>query len=171
MQSLEVISLNIWQILISLCNLLILFLLMKKFLYKPVRKMLSERQKAIDDSFEKAKEAENDANESKRLWNEKLKGAETEAGKIIKSAVTNAEKRSDEIIFSAKEEASYIKQQAQNDIELEKKKAEDEIKNEIADVSAALAGKLLEREINESDHRAFVNNFIDNIGEADAEDN
>ena len=171
MQSLDVISLNIWQILISLCNLLILFLLMKKFLYKPVRKMLSERQKTIDDGFERAKEAESDANESKRLWDEKLKGAETEAGRIIKSAVTNAEKRSDEIILSAKAEASYIKQQAQNDIELEKKKAEDEIKNEIADVSAALAGKLLEREINESDHRAFVGQFIDSIGEADAEDN
>ena len=171
MQSLEVISLNIWQILISLCNMLILFLLMKKFLYKPVRKMLSERQKTIDEGFRKASEAESDANESKRLWDEKLKGAETEAGRIIKSAVTNAEKRSDEIILSAREEASYIKQQAQNDIELEKKKAEDEIKNEIADVSAALAGKLLEREINESDHRAFVGQFIDSIGEADAEDN
>ena len=44
MPTLDVISVNIWSILISLCNLLILFFIIKKFLYKPVRKMLAERQ-------------------------------------------------------------------------------------------------------------------------------
>lgn len=43
MQSLEVFSLNLWQMLISLCNLIILFLILKKFLYKPVRRALEEQ--------------------------------------------------------------------------------------------------------------------------------
>ena len=42
MPSLDVISINLWQILISLCNLLILFLILKKFLYKPVRRVMQE---------------------------------------------------------------------------------------------------------------------------------
>ena len=42
MQSLEVISVNIWHILISLCNLLILFLIVKRFLFKPVKKALEK---------------------------------------------------------------------------------------------------------------------------------
>ena len=47
MQSLDVISINIWQIIISLCNLLIIYLILRKFLYAPVRKMLDEREQAV----------------------------------------------------------------------------------------------------------------------------
>lgn len=46
---LQVVSVNIWQILISLANLLLLFLILKKFLYKPVKKVLDARKAAIDE--------------------------------------------------------------------------------------------------------------------------
>ena len=49
MQSLDVISVNIWQILISLCNLVILFLILKKFLFKPVQKVTQTRRAELDD--------------------------------------------------------------------------------------------------------------------------
>ena len=48
MQTLEVISVNVWQIIISLCNLLILFLIIKKFLFQPVQKMLDKRKASLD---------------------------------------------------------------------------------------------------------------------------
>ena len=44
MQNLSVISINIWQILISLVNLLLLTLAIKKFLFKPVQKVLETRR-------------------------------------------------------------------------------------------------------------------------------
>ena len=65
MQSLEVISANIWQIIISLCNLVILFLLLKKFLYKPVREMLAKRKALIDGVYADADKAKSEALESK----------------------------------------------------------------------------------------------------------
>ena len=55
MQSLEVISVNLWQILISLVNLFLLFLILKRFLYKPVKSVLEQRQKELDDQYEAAK--------------------------------------------------------------------------------------------------------------------
>ena len=61
MQSLDIISVNLWQILISLANLTILFLLLKKFLYKPVTKMLEQRQAEIDSSYNDAENAKKDA--------------------------------------------------------------------------------------------------------------
>ena len=67
MQSLEVISVNLWQILISLLNLLILFLLFKKFLFKPVNKMLAKRQSEIDSKYEAADSAKRAAEEDKLL--------------------------------------------------------------------------------------------------------
>ena len=57
MQTLEIISVNLWQILISLANLTILFLLVKKFLYKPVKKVLAQRQSEIDSHYDAAKQA------------------------------------------------------------------------------------------------------------------
>ena len=49
MQFLDVISVNIWAILASLANLLILTLIIKKFLFKPVKKIVDARRKTIDD--------------------------------------------------------------------------------------------------------------------------
>ena len=65
MQSLEVFSLNLWQMIISLCNLVILFLILKKFLYKPVRKALEDRKLAVDGVYADAQKALDTANASK----------------------------------------------------------------------------------------------------------
>lgn len=167
MQSSEVISVNIWQIIISLCNLLILFLLLKKFLYKPVKKVLEERQKLIDERFESAEKAEKLALSSKKSYEEKLSNAQTEAEEIIKEANKKAERRSDKIILNAKEKADTIIRQAETDAKLEMQKAKSEIKREITEVSSMLTEKLLEREIQSADHRSFIDSFIEKIGDND----
>ena len=75
MQSLDVISVNIWQILISLINLLIMFLIIKKFLFKPVNNMLAKRQAELDSKYEAADSAMSNAEKNENLWNEKIKPA------------------------------------------------------------------------------------------------
>ena len=72
MPTLDVISVNIWSILISLCNLLILFFIIKKFLYKPVRKMLAERQAAVDKVYSEADEALRSAEQDRLTYSQKL---------------------------------------------------------------------------------------------------
>lgn len=165
MQSLDVISVNIWQILISLLNLLIIFLIFKKFLYKPVRKFLDSRQKTVDEQYRRAEDAENSALKSREEYEEKLRNAELRADEIIKSATATADLRGNRIITDAKEKADGMLKQAESEIELEKKKAEDDIRREIADVSSVLTEKVLEREINRDDHREFIDSFIKGIGD------
>lgn len=167
MQSLDVISVNLWQIIISLLNLLLLFLIIKKFLFGPVKNVLQKRQQEIDEKYELAEKANTDAQENKEKWEEKLNDAKDEADSIIKTATMNASKRSDKIIAEAKDKADSIMRQAENDIILERKKSEDSIKKEIVDVSAALTEKMLNREINENDHRAIIDSFIKEIGDND----
>ena len=58
MQNLEIISVNIWNILISLANLVILFLILKHFLFKPVKKVMDERAKSIQDGYDNAEKAQ-----------------------------------------------------------------------------------------------------------------
>lgn len=170
MQSLEVISVNIWAILISLCNLLIIFLILKKFLFGPVKKVLGERQADIDSQYNAAANAEAEALQNKKIYEEKLKTAKDEAQDIIEDASAIASSRGEALIKEAQSKAEAIVRAAETEAELERKKAQADIKDEIISVSAALSEKMLSREINADDHKALIDSFIDEIGENDVSD-
>ena len=167
MQTLDVISVNLWQIVISLANLVIIFLIVKKFLFKPVENVLSKRQNEIDKQYENAAMAEKTAEESKHEWELKMQSAKDEAEEIIKDAEFAAENRGEKIIAQANEKADAIMRRAEKEAELEYKKSEEKIKQEIVGVSAALAEKILDREIKEEDHHKFIESFIENMGESE----
>ncbi len=162
---LDVISVNIWSIVISLCNLIILFLIIRHFLFKPVNKVLDERQSAIDTDYSNAKTALDNAKKTEDEWNAKITEADKCADGIIKEATEAADRRGDEIVAEAKKQADSIVDRARNEMELERRKSEETIKKQIADVSVAVAGKLLNREISEEDHHKIIDSFIDEIGE------
>jgi len=164
-ETLDIISVNLWQMAASLLNLLLLFLIIKKFLYNRVKKMLQDRQNTIDGNYEAAEKAKEEALSEKIAYEEKIKDAKEEAAQIIKSATNTAELRGERIVAEAKEKADGIVRRAETEAELELKKAEDRIKQEIVDVSALLAEKMLEREIKADDHKAMIDSFIDGIGE------
>ena len=165
MQSLDVISINIWQILISLINLFLLFLIIKKFLFKPVKKVLEQRQTDIDKSYEAARVANDEAQRNRDELEKQLSEANDRADEILQNATENAKCRGEKIIEEAQERADSIIRVAQSEAELERKKASDSIKREIVDVSSTLTEKMLEREINTDDHRSLIDSFIENIGE------
>ncbi len=166
-QTLDVISLNFWHILISLLNLVIIFLILKKFLFKPVKNLFAERQNAIDHQYAAAADAEQKANADRAAWEEKLLQANEEADGIISDATAIAKRRADEIVSDASKKADGILTRAKEDAALERKKATEGIKREIVDVSSAIAEKMLEREVNPDDHRALIDSFINSIGEDD----
>jgi len=167
MQNLDVISVNIWAILASLANLLILTLIVKKFLYKPVKKIMDTRRNAIDSDYARAAEARAEAEEDRKNYAAAMAAAEQTSGQIIADATRVAEHRSGEIVAEARQRATELRRQAEADAVLERKKAEDDMKREIADVSAQLTGKLLQREINEEDHRKLIDSFLQEIGTDD----
>ncbi len=171
MQTLDVISINLWDVLISLANLTILYLLVKKFLYKPVKKMLEARQAEIDKNYLDSENAKFDAESAKESYEKKLSDAKSEADSLIQSAVNSARFREEEIISEAKSEADGIISRAKTDAELEIKKAEQGIKDEIVKVGTLLAEKMLEREISASDHKDLIDSFIEEIGDGNEGNN
>lgn len=165
MQSLDIISVNLWQILISLVNLLLIFLIVKKFLFGPVKKLMAARQAELDHQYAAADAAQKQAMESKDAWEQKLQGAEEEANAIITDATDTAKRRSEQIVSDATLRAEGIVSRAEEEAILERKKATEDMKREIVDVSAAIAEKMLEREIRVEDHRVMIDSFIEQIGE------
>ena len=166
-QTLDVISINIWHIVISLCNLLILFFFLKKFLYKPVKAVVKKRQDEIDGQYAAAAEAQAEAEANKQQWEQTMQEATAKADAIIKEAADTAKRRGEKIVAEANERADGIVAQAEAQAELERKNAEAGIRREIVVVSTEIAEKMLEREINEDDHRQLIGSFLNKIGDAD----
>ena len=169
-QSLDVISVNFWDILISLVNLTILFLLVKKFLFQPVKNIMAKRQSEIDERYQSAAEKERVASDCKNTWEEKMKSAEEEASAVLTDATELAKLRGEKIVSEAKTKADVIIRQAEAEVKLEWEKAADGMKREIVEVSEALAEKMLEREIKTEDHRNLIDSFIEKIGDGDDTD-
>ena len=165
MQNLGVISVNIWAILASLANLLILTLIVKRFLFKPVKKIVDARRAAIDNDYAQAQAARDQAEESRQNYEAAMAAAKQTSDQIIADATRTAEYRSNEIISEAREKATDIRRQAEADAVLERRKAEDDMKHEIAEVSTQLTGKLLQREINEDDHKKLIDSFLSDLGD------
>ena len=154
-QSLDIISVNIWQILISLINLLIIYRILKKFLFKPVQKVMNERQAQVDRIYGDANQSRAQAEQMKQEYEQRLASAREEADGLVKNAVQT----------EASAQASRIKQKADEEIAQQKKKMLQDVRDEISDLAVEIASKVVEREISPRDYDGFVDEFIRNVGE------
>ena len=159
------IGINPWTALFVLLNFLLLFFVAKKFLFVPVMKMIEDRQKEIDDMYTAAGEAKRDAEAMQSEYQQKLNQAQVTSERIVKEAVARGQSREEEIIRKANQEASAIMDKASADIEMEKKKAINDAKNEISGLALAIAGKVVERELNEADQSSLIDSFINGLGD------
>ena len=168
------ISIDPWTIIVSACNLLIIYLIIKKVFYVPVMKIMKEREEQIKEEYSKADIARKEADESKAVYSERMRRAEEEADGIIKNAHEEAKKLSGEIVSDASRQADAIRKKAEADIIREKAKAEAELRKEIAEISVDIAEKVVGREVGKEDHERYINEFINDIsasGEAGEENN
>ena len=160
------ISIAPWTMIFQLINLLILMVAFKKFLFKPVMAILEKRRAEIEGHDEEAEKAENDAKTMKADYEEKMAGAREEADRVIRTATESANAMSQSIVSDAREQAGQIKRRAESEIEMERRKAFDEVKGELSGIALDIAQQVIEREVKEKDHEAFINEFIENVGEA-----
>ena len=121
-------------------------------------------------AFLAAAEAEAIACRNRSEWEEKRATAEATADEILREATDLAQRRAAQIVENADEKAAGIIRRAESEAELERKKATEGIKREIVDVSSALAGKMVGREIDPEDHRDLIDSFIDKIGDSNGGD-
>ena len=165
MQSLEIISVNIWSILVSLANLLIMFLILKRFLFKPVQKMMAARKQQVDHIYQDAKENRDSAINMKQEYEARLATAREEADGLVRNAVQTAQRKGDAIVAEANSQASHLKQKAEQEIAQEKKQMLQDVRGEISDIAVSIASKVVEREVKKQDYDGFVDEFIKNVGE------
>ena len=165
MQNLDIISINIWQVVISLANLVILFLILKKFLFEPVKKIKAQRENEIETQYKKAEKARKEADDLKAGWEDKITTADQKADEIISEAVERTNERNEIMLYESREKADQIIRKAKADIERDRREARETIKKEIVDVSQVISEQIIGREINMDDHRDLIDDAIDKLGE------
>lgn len=160
----EFLNVNFFTALFTLANTILLFLVLKKFLFKPVMKMITDRQKEIDDMYDAAGAAEQNAKALEQEYQQKLSVAAETGERMVKDAVKRGQDREEEIIRQANAEAAAIMDKAAADIAMEKKKAINDAKDEISGMAMAIAEKVVGRELNEADQADLIDGFIDQLG-------
>ena len=160
----EFIGVDFWTALFTLLNFLAVLFVGKRFLWGPVMKIITDRQKEIDDMYSQASAAQTSAQAMEEEYRQKLSAASETSERIGKEAVARGQHREEEIIRQANAEASAIMDKAAADIAMEKKKAINDAKDEISGIAMAIAEKVVGRELNEADQAQLVDSFIDELG-------
>ena len=158
------VGVNFWTMIFAWCNLLILYIVMKKFLFGPIKGMIDKRQREVDEMYSSAEEAERNAHLLEAEYEEKISAAKEESEEIVRSAQRRAVLREEEIIKEAEATAERIIERAGEEIELERRRAVNEIKDEVSAMAISIAEAVIERDISEGEHRELIDSFIDNMG-------
>ena len=139
-------SLDIWNLLFTVINVLILYLLMKKFLFQPVLAVLEKREEMIASHMEEARKNQKEAEELKTDYEAKLQNAREEAQAVVHNARTLAEQEREGILMQAQKESEQLMEHTKGVIAAEKERAQQEVKDEIAALAVLAARKIMEGE-------------------------
>ena len=161
----EFFSIDLTTILGTIINTLILFLVLRHFLFDKVNAVLDSRKTEVAKTYQDADAALSNAKQLESEYTEKLSAAKEESAEIVKNATKKAQSRSDEIIAEARDEARGIVDKANADIEKEKKRAVNQIKDEISDMALSIASRVVSKEIDGKTHEKLIESFIDEIGD------
>lgn len=162
---LGLVALN-WTFVFQLINTLILYLILKKFLFGPVTSFMQKRENEIKNQIQNAKDLEADAITLKESYESKLASAEEEGKEIVKKHTQRAENRAFEIVRAAEADIDSMKLNAHRELERERVKAVNELKDQISQLTIMAASKVVEKDLNEADHKELINKFISEVGES-----
>jgi F-type H+-transporting ATPase subunit b len=128
--------------------------------WKPLLKMIEERERSIQQSVLSAEQARNEAQALLAQHKELLRDAGRQREEIVKSAMTDAERLRSELSTQARTEADTLLQRARDQIQREKQLALQEIRTRVADLAVEAAGKIVTSSLTPEVQRKLVDEFI-----------
>lgn len=149
-------GLAIWTVV----SFLAFFLVLRKFAWGPILQALDRREKRIHDAIESAEKSREESARVLEDQKRELVKARDEAKRIIDEATSDASRRGEEIAAESRKEAESLLERARREIRSEEAHAVDRVRREAVDIALEAATRLLERSLNEADHRRLVEGFI-----------
>ncbi len=156
-----------WQVLMTIFNTLIMYAVLKHFLYKPVKAMFAQRKEEVEKIYSDANEAKDSAMEMKSDYEHKMASAKKEAHTIVQTATKKANENSQQIVATAQTKANTILKKAQTEIDREKAQVKNELKNEISSIAILAAERVINKELKQEDHEELIEKFIQTVGDTE----
>ncbi|WP_390409806.1 F0F1 ATP synthase subunit B [Lacticaseibacillus jixiensis] len=157
---------SLGDMLFLLVTFICLIALVAKFAWKPVTKMMSERATKINNDLDYAENARTEAQALAEKRQAELKNSQADAVKIVSTAKENGEKQRQSIVDAANQEVTTLKQNAQQDIAQQRKDALNSAKDDVAELSLAIASKIIGKELDADDQQSLIDSYIKGLGDA-----
>ena len=148
-------------------NFIILVVLLRLFLYKPVKSMLARRQQKIADGLEAAERAQKEAEGQRAAFERELAAAREEAQQEARAAAEATERMRGEVLDAARGEAEQIKTRAREEAEREREQVTEALRREAGELALLIAGKVIAEAVDPAAHRALVDRVLVDIDRAD----
>jgi len=148
----------------TIINFFILYFLLKRFLFKPINKVIVERRREISSNLQEAEENKKKAQQYRLESENRLKDSAREGKALVEKYKMQAEKIREEIIKKAEKEAKEIIDRAEKEVHGQKERAEAELREQVVSLALAVAAKAIERQLDEKEHRRIMDEFIDQVG-------
>lgn len=152
------------NVVFNIINIIVLFLLLKKFLFRPVTEIMEKRQSIIEASLNDARDSKTQAEKLKTQYEDALKDAREEASNIVKDAKTRANAEYDKKMQDAKNDANALLAKAEKTIALEREKAIKSAGNDIASLAIMAASKVIEKETDAESDNKILDEFLSQAG-------
>jgi F-type H+-transporting ATPase subunit b len=160
----EVILPKFPEVIVSLISFLVLFFVLAKFAFPPITGMLEKRSETIRESLERSEQTRVEAERLLDEYKVRMAEARGDAAKVIEQGRAVAEKMKEDIVAKAREESEAMIAKARETIESEKRAAMAELKASVADLSVAVAGKLIGEKLKPEDHYRLIERYVAEVG-------
>ena len=157
----EAVGINWPGLLTQLISFLILFLLLKKFLYRPVIKMLEDRAEKIKTSLEVADKVKQEAEQTTAANESLMLKAREESQALISESREQAKKIKESELEKSKLQIEIERKRALDEIRSEEDKIINNIRSEFSGLAISAAEKIIEREVNENNHKEIIQLFLE----------
>lgn len=154
-----------WTFVFQIVNTIIIVLLLRHFLFKPVTEFMEKRTQGIEDQLAGAQAREEEAMALMASYEEKLAGIKEERNEMLKEAVRRGEERGEALIQEAREEIRKMEERSRVDLEREKTKAIHDFKNQISELAVLAAARIIKEELDPTRHESMIQEFIDEVGQ------
>ena len=144
-------------------NILVFFLLLRTFLYKPVKKFMDAREAKFASERAEIDADRKDADALKTRYEASMADAKIAAERIAEEKRKVVERESEDVRDKAKREAQRILTDAKAQAAAEHEEMLGELKAQTAELAVGLAGKILEREVNPKDHQHMIDSFFKRV--------
>ncbi len=166
MEPLGFVSIDVWTIIFTWINLLILSAILRKLLLKPVKNILDQREQEVEELYSSAETAKQEAERYRDQYMTKMAEAGKDAAELLHHAEQTAQKKESAILSEAREKAGRMLRDGQEAARLEQEKQRRKNREQMADLAVLAAEQILHRELNEKDYEALVLKTIDELGDA-----